>query len=332
MLDSYHSRKLLDPPRWMLDAYRLGPTAERTAWSKIMDEAPLFRHSDAVLRVVESVVRRCTTELGTRLGTDLAKLLGVAPAFASMFQQNIGGVPGKSDVWLDASNYVLDGGTGKLRSLVDYIDATHIVTQASAGLQPAAPATTAAVANAMTTLFASSQLVSNRAASLWSFIHDGTGFDNICVVVPTVLSTGHIWATASAAGILGGTAVGAALLPASDTSTYLRASNGPTAIINNNGATLLAVGTGSYIETSYSETSSPEWTIWKKGTLVNSGSSAAAPSASAPTTTLYVGTDGIGAFPGDFRLRSSYWWRHVLSAAEKTVARAFVQADTGVVP
>lgn len=84
-----------------------------------------------------------------------------------------------------ADNYTLDGVSGKVAAFVDLNDATHVLTQSTASNQCNIPAVSgsnvmngAVVANFVQS---STKYRSNRAASAWDFLSDGSGFRSFYV-------------------------------------------------------------------------------------------------------------------------------------------------------
>lgn len=331
-LDLVTSQRLVEPTPWEMESYRAAPKHERDDWHDVLDRAAAFRWDDSVLRVVESEARR--EELARRLWCMPAVAMCGGPrpnVFRALFQKDIGGVAGVSDSWFDASYYVVDGVSGKVSDFVDYVDPSHTLRQATSANQVAAPSADAALANALTATFSGSQwYTSTRSASSWTYLHDGTGFEATTVLTPTSTpALQAVWATRTGGGVV----VGCQHYFAG-TTLSMAVGNGTANIFGPNPTTSagqVSAGSSTYFTASYSEGSSPEGSIRKNGTVVASGASLAAPSASAAASTLRFGAFSDGS-PLNARVRSKCFFRRVLSAAHRTIVQQWIQRETGLSP
>lgn len=260
--------------------------------------------------------------------TQNAKVVPLATRFAALFTAG--------DIWFDADNYTVDGVSGKVASFVDYRDPTHVISQPNAAEQVAVPSTDASLNAKTSALFTSAErYLSNRAAAAWAFLHDGTGHDAFYVYVPTTAGAVNCIATTlDANAAFPNTQVGYAA------DTYTSGGQGQEMYVcNGTGGTkpvydagsgqIRPLNVGTYQETFFSSTGSPQWGHLNKTVSAGSGSVAATLSSSAPNNALV-----LGASPGvlsRMRWRAMYVFRRVLTAAEKNVVRQYIQATTGVV-
>lgn len=178
-LDLVTSQRLVDPTPWEMERFRSAPKHERDDWHDVLDRASAYRWDDAVLRVVESEARREEHARRRWFMPAVGMCGGPRPnVFRAAFQKDIGGVAGVSDSWFDASYYVVDGVSGKVSDLVDYIDPTHTFRQATSAVQPAVPASDVAFGGANVLVFANNEFfVSTRPASRKGLDADGLPVD-----------------------------------------------------------------------------------------------------------------------------------------------------------
>lgn len=109
----------------------------------------------------------------------------ITEQWRALFRVDAGG----ADTWVDADRVVLDGAGVNVVSLVDYIDSSHVFTQATSSAQNAAPVAWSSARNALAFQCAGAQsYASNRAASAWVYCHSGTGMTTISVSQQTTLS------------------------------------------------------------------------------------------------------------------------------------------------
>lgn len=86
------------------------------------------------------------------------------------------------DCWLDADRVLIDGVSGKVSAVVDQIDPTHAVAQTTSSRQAPSPVAQGAL-NGARGLVPSPAAVyfSNRPASAWSWLHDGSPMTAVSV-------------------------------------------------------------------------------------------------------------------------------------------------------
>lgn len=115
----------------------------------------------------------------------MISLPSITTQLRALFRVDAGG----ADTWVDADRVVLDGTGTKTVSMVDYIDPTHVITQATTGLQTNTPVPWSAARNAQAfSLTGSQSYASNRSASAWTYLHNGSGMTTVCVAQQTTLS------------------------------------------------------------------------------------------------------------------------------------------------
>lgn len=170
---------------------------------------------------------------------------------------------------------------------VDWLDGSHKIVQATGGSQVAAPTTHSDFAGNLCATFTGAQYyVSNRAASAFKFMHDGTGCEVLLVYTLTNGAT-----TARMVSTQTTTTVGMRLhTSGANGRAYVH--NGTIGIIDQTAA--IAAGTPTYLMHSYSESQSPKSVLRLKSSTAASGAPSGAPSVSDPTSTLALGGSAAG--------------------------------------
>lgn len=242
-------------------------------------------------------------------------------AFRGLFREDAGG----KDSWFDASNTLLSG--GRVTSFVDVVDPTHELAQASSGNQVFTPTADASMAGALSATFVAANsnfYASNRAASAWRYLHNGTGQTTILVLVPSNLTGVQYFA-----GTNNDATNSAGFDIIRNTNQYLsrafRAAGG-----NVYSVTTGLVFTANVATFVGASLTSANYAVRVKSTTPSSG----APSTVDNTDGLpmHLGARrGAGLF-ADMRFRALYSWRRVLTAPELAIVYAHIQADTGITP
>lgn len=247
--------------------------------------------------------------------------LTTAQRFASLFTAN--------DSWFDADNVAVDG-SSRVTGWVDYMDPTHQLAQANTGLMSPTPTVDAALAGAKSTSFAGGKWYeSNRAASAWKHLHDGTGSEWMMVYVPSA-SNNTFLATCNAAGATVGYYVSATTGSSSNLASSILNGSGSSTFVF--GSCPVVNGTGTYLGVSVR---TAQHLVTHRGTAAGSNTPAALSSAD-PLSTLRVGagTTGPGSAaglnPADYRLHAVYVWKRVLTASERATVQSFVLSKTGI--
>lgn len=226
-----------------------------------------------------------------------------------------------------ADYYAIDGVSGKVASFIDWNDPTHTLAQATSANQVALPAPSASFNGRYVVTFATTMFyTSNRAASTWTFLHDGTGMDEFAVFRATAMSPG--------ASMIAGTQTGSTNYQ----SLYLT-TTGATASMNINNAAGSAIGVGDQAIPALGTSTWLRATVlagagntklYDKGTQRFSGT-VSSPSGGAPPTSLVLGKlpGGAAAYLGDLR---SLLFAPALSASAAAVVASWIQQDTGIAP
>lgn len=296
---------------------------ERSDWERIHDLASAHRHSERTLRVVasleqaEAAARRFPSLPRARARSSAAAAKPIAAQFSALFFKDIGGVAGESDIWLDASNVAVDGTSGKVRSFVDYVDATHVVTQTNATYQVALPSADADIAQALSASFTNHFYQSNRAAS--AFVSLAQAATILALFTPTSFAgTGVLaetWSSGNAFSTsIAGTTGALNLAIYRPTTTQSVASVG-TNVINVPRQVLYRIRPALIQVAATGLTTNG---------LVVTGTAAAAGKA------LVLGARSAGSVGMTAKLRSWYAFRRVLTLAEESVAQQFARVQTGV--
>lgn len=311
----------------------------RRDWERLFDQAATVRHDDAVQRALESEARREEQRRKQeRAGihcapAPVAARVGRPHVFYSMFSKNIGGVSGVSDVWCDASFVAVDGGSGKLQSWVDYVDNTHLLTQATSGKQAPLPSAAANLGTALAADFTGTgpqtEYVSNRAVTRSKYLTDGTGGE-LTVVLENIdpSSFRPIAHTHDLTGLHNGMRI-------FGQTANVRATieDGTTTRWNTSNVGSAGTNVSTYLTYAYSATTTPKAAFYQKSTLLYSTDPTGSASAADPQLSLTLGWSPGANIAGTFmKVRSLYTWRHILNAAERIVRGQWIQRDTGVTP
>lgn len=230
-----------------------------------------------------------------------------------------------------ADRYTLDGVSGKVSGLVDWLDGTHVAVQATAANQAAAPAANSALNRRLAlTLDGNQRYDSNRAASTWNYLHDGTGctFGSVCVALPDGTNRRVMHGTLDRA--LNPTSVGVTWYYQASTLSLIVGRNNATRTIASTISATFTNGVAFTSRASYKEGASPEFFFTKTGVTLTSGSSAADPSTADPAYTLRLfanpntGTEGLqGAWA------MSFFAPRYFDAGEDALAKSFIRAWYG---
>jgi len=280
-------------------------------WEQAFDLAAGLRQDDAVLRCLENI-QRCSPMPASSMG------MGRPHIFRALFQKNIGGVSGTSDMWVDANLYSLDGVSGKVQSLVDYIDNTHGLNQSTAANQAAVPVTSASFNNQLTLTFTDSCYQSNRSTALWTFLQNtsdifmvfrNTSYPATGVYLETFnFGDGFNGATSTSA------TMGAALY--------------------RSGATLSGAVTASAVPTTplFYRCSIRPTTLQLK--LTGQSQLSASPTGTATTAgkSLCLGARAASVLPWKAEFCALWIFRRGLSTAERTIMESYALAKYGVSP
>lgn len=232
-----------------------------------------------------------------------------------------------------ADLYVIDGGSGKVRAVVDHQDVAHWLDQADTTKQCALPAGHADFGGALCLTASGTQYyVSNRPNN---FFHDGTGFRSFFVYTPTnTTGLNALFATHRRQdsnvqnGIWVADNVSASVqryqCQVANSTAFRVIDTGPTA------ASGFSISVATYADVKYKESDSPEFFLKAKSAACLSGNSAAAPSAGNAGAALTLFANG-----STFDDKASMRWRSfanfpVLGAQDESIVRAWITADTGI--
>lgn len=223
------------------------------------------------------------------------------------------------DMHFSATSVTLTG--SEVASMIDLNDATNTFTPESASVRPAQPAADSALGNALSMTFASDTMISTKAASFWTFIHDGTGYESFMVMVPTAITGTQSWLWNGSSpgidhGMDGGNFYHAIFQAAGGTVVFSTPALGMT------------VGTATYVNHSYSTAAG--WVLRRKSTVLGSGSQAMAPATGAAANTMRIGSDGFNR--ASFRLAALIIFKRVLSSGDRTTVQSWIQSTYGIAP
>jgi len=169
---------------------------------------------------------------------------------------------------------------------------------------------------------------SNRAASVWRFLHDGSGYDVFHVFTPKSLANlGPLMATRVAAGF----GVGY---------THYYQTNGNQAMVVGNGTANLfppitaaggaTVDQGTYWEADYSSSQTPQAALFNKAVSVTTAAAVGSPAAGDSAGTLRLGAFVTGGFFLVARWADSIIFNRVLTPAQRTQVRTYIARRYGL--
>lgn len=223
--------------------------------------------------------------------------------------------------------------SGKCTALVDLLDSTHLLSQGTSSAQCDEAADDDTLAGSKSLTFTGSQYyVSNRPASAWKHLHDGTGFDAVFVFVPTTLNTGTYTFISTCQQSAFATQVGYwwGLTVVSGLRQTLRvgAANA-TRVIDSADKTFGGQPEDPRIcRVRYKEGASPEYVNGVGTITLQSGSSSIAPSSSSPQYTLCLGADNNGAtFLGKYRFHSMFISEAGSTFSDTDIARIYTYIE-----
>ncbi len=252
--------------------------------------------------------------------------VGLASQFASLFLVG--------DSWFDASNYTVDGVSGKVASFVDRNDATHSLVQATSGNQVAIPTSNASFNNAPTASFVLSSVnyyVSNRALTAWRFLHNGAGCTVVWVGAKKAAVGNQALYGSINQSVSGGNGPGVEVYTF-DTSSNVRSYTGTNggAVFNGLVTGGLALSTPTYLVTTYG---SPNFAVYAKSTSAASGTQSISPVATNPSSVLTLGAaSSVGQLPSTQDWRALYVFARVLNSTQLATVGAYIQLQTSIIP
>jgi hypothetical protein len=231
------------------------------------------------------------------------------------------------DSRFNTRNYTSSG--GNVVSWVDYADASHVLTQPTAGLRVPVPTTSAALLGANAATFSTHWYESNRAASTWRFLHDGTGCEAYAVFVPTTVAAGQrvVWATNTNTAAPGDT--GAELFWSATAAVFAIANNGayPVAF---SPAGSIAAGSARAISYQSGTVRTPDAAMSSATALLTQGDYGSAVAAGDPTSTLRLGADPAGARFGVMQWAELFTFQRVLQASERASLMSYFRFEYGI--
>jgi len=306
---------------------------KRAEWEELFDLAPGFRHDDSVQCVIETQARR---EESRRASERRGVWCAPAPSsgrvarphiFRAAFRKDIGGVTGASDFWFDADRATVDGGTGKTKWIVDYVDSAHVLEQLTSGNQPALPATSAKFggAKAFTFVRASSHyLTSNRAASLWSIYNEPNGVSIWLAFAPTSGANTHYLISTCESDVNPGF-----LIYYTASQLWAAIGKSPAAARPAMGIGAITTNVATYVELEHASALTPDVQSWLKTTAAGSADYSVAPVAAVATAPLRVGASAQTAVAAaDMELRGIYGLRRNANTATRVIFQSWFAAQT----
>lgn len=232
----------------------------------------------------------------------------------------------------NADLYVIDGGSGKTRAVVDHNDLAHWLDQGNTTLQCALPAGHADYAGkACLTLSGTEWYQSNRPPGDWVWGSNGSGVDIYFAATNTqagaaaqcLLATQNISAHTVGFAVQIDTSAG-------NWGWYVN--NGTAYAVSRSDASQFASGSPGWACASHLDGDPAEVVKRKQGTTIFSGAGAApAPSASDPVSTLRLGASAVtGSFRFNGRVRSALFFPRLTPTQRSTIVDAYMAQDTGI--
>lgn len=238
--------------------------------------------------------------------------------------------------WLEARACSVTG--RKVTALVDLTDSTHLLEQATEAAQCDAPEADDALSGAESLTFSNAQYyISNRAASAWKHLHDGTGCDVIITYVVTTTATGtrtflsthHQSNFATEVGMWFGLTVSGG-----QRQTVRVAAANASRVLNVEDKTFGGVaGTPRISRMRYKEGASPECVNAVGRVTLATSASSIAPSSADPLQTLCLGGNNAGStFLAEYRFHSLFISEPGETFSEIDIARiyAYLEDQTGI--
>jgi hypothetical protein len=219
---------------------------------------------------------------------------------------------------------------GNVVAFQDYADASHSFA-VDAGTLPV-PTADASLGNALSATFSAHRIRSNRPASAWRYLHDGTGCEAYMVTVPTNVAAGQrVWfATNPNTAAAGDT--GAEIFSSTDAAVLGIANNGVYPVAFSLGGQLVA-GTPTVLGYSSATSQTPDAILRRRSSSIVTGDYGSAVAAGVdPTATLGIGADTAGLRFGAFRFAAFYAFPRILTAGERATVFTWIQARYGIAP
>lgn len=218
---------------------------------------------------------------------------------------------------------------GYVLRFVDWNDPTHWLVQTDTAKQVPLPATHADFANKKCAVHTGVEWYdSNRAASAWKFLHDGTGEWLTSVLTPTASTpAGSYFSTT-----LDAASTGFQCVHTTTPAIFAQALNGAAFPVSASRTPPSFVNVPRLIDFNYKEGSSPEYRLNTTGVAAVTGNSASAPDTGNPTATFRLGARPNGLVPAKFRWAFLMTAPKEPSAGDRTAMLAFLLSRYGVAP
>lgn len=229
-------------------------------------------------------------------------------------------------VFFTADRYTVDGVSGKTAALIDHLDPTHALSQATSATQCALPAADALFRSQLSMTFAGAQYYdSNRSNEYWKFLHTGTGMTIATVYAPTTVTT----VTAFASRIGGG--AGCSMSRNATGPAYNFTVQSATQVVISSPAGTPVLNTPVVQSANHSESASPKWEHRIGDVLINSGTTTNAVTTTASSSVPFR----LGATGNASSLDSSRWVAilaipQVWSADERATFLSYIHAAYGI--
>lgn len=267
-----------------------------------------------------SFSRRFGTRRGTGRGSN-SKAPSSGPTPAQLFRALFTG----NSSWFDADSYV-DGGGGLCSGLVDHIDPTHLLANALGPSQCVLPTADALYAGKNSLRFTGAQYyVSNRPASAWRSLHDGTGSTHVFVWATTLNSVlMRPW------GTIGATGAGGQLYLSIGTPGVAATNTAGSLVFNGSENNGHFANTVYLVVRRFKSTSTPNWSFSRGATLKASGAQTATPSAVDSLASFTLGASGVLNDFASMRFRAAYNFTYELTTPQLQTVFDYILADCGV--
>jgi hypothetical protein len=257
------------------------------------------------------------TSVGTRIGSFVGSHVGPVERKTSL--ADILALASGFPVF--TSDYYTES-LGNVTAFVDHNDPTHLLAQAVFAEQCAEPVAIGGVMNGqpVATINSGEGYQSNRVASAWDFISDGSGFTHFLVYRRLTGNPQHI-VMATQSGSSRSTGYDNNHQP--DTDNFLAL--GTSATVSQ---IAVAAESDTYVSHSISGNPTRSFEAWERGIMKDSGTTTAGGAAAAP---LSLNRDTAGGFSGDMYFAALMFFPPLSVASRKTVQR-YIWETYGVTP
>jgi hypothetical protein len=218
---------------------------------------------------------------------------------------------------------------GNVVSWTDHADATHVITQPTAGLRVPIPTPDSALLGGGSSAFSAHWYESNRAASAWKWLHDGSDCEVYVVFVPTTVAAGQRQICGTCRGDTLAGDIGFEFQNNAATALCANINEAATPLILAVAAVAVA-GTPFVYGFRGGTAQTPDGTFTNRSATVTSANYGSAVSAANPTGTLRLGAAVDGSKLGAMRWAELLIFKRVLQSSERSTVMSYFQFEYGI--